>query len=84
MHAVSLRKSVTATLRRLPVHDRDRITRHIKSLGESPRPVGAEKMQGQYDGFWRIRSGDYRIIYEISDTELTVLVVRVAQRGDAY
>lgn len=59
------------------------IRKKIGELAESPRPHGHKKLKG-HDGLYRIRVGDYRVIYEIRDQELLVLVVRVADRKDAY
>ncbi|MBI3466327.1 MAG: type II toxin-antitoxin system RelE/ParE family toxin [Planctomycetes bacterium] len=48
-----------------------------------PRPHGCVKLTG-YDNRWRIRIGDYRVVYEIHDAELRVLVIRAAHRKDVY
>ena len=63
--------------------DRQRIVASILALAEEPRPVGCEKLAGQDDRY-RIRVGRFRIVYSIADPELVVLVVRVADRKDAY
>lgn len=60
-----------------------RIARHIDLLAENPRPHGAKKLQGE-DNFYRIRAGDYRIVYSIHDQVLTVLVVAIGHRKDIY
>jgi mRNA interferase RelE/StbE len=69
-------------LRRLRGKDRERVTLAAEALGENPRPRGARLVEGT--PFLRIRSGNYRIIYEVRDNVLLVLVVRVAHRKDAY
>ena len=56
---------------------------HIEALANQPRPTGAKKLKGR-DDLWRIRVGDYRIIYEIRDRILVVLVVRVGHRREVY
>ena len=56
----------------------------ILSLAEEPRPHGARALQGRLCGYLRIRVGDYRVVYEVRDAELVVLVVRIGQRGDVY
>ena len=61
-----------------------RVVRAMRSLADDPRPPGARKLTGFDPPAWRIRVGEYRIVYEISDTELTVLVVNVAPRGEVY
>ena len=55
----------------------------IDELAQNPRPAGCAKLVGTAND-WRIRVGDYRIIYEIHDTRLIVLVVRVAHRREVY
>jgi mRNA interferase RelE/StbE len=61
---------------------RRRIDRAIMALGNNPRPPGATKL-GDVDA-WRIRVGDWRVIYQIRDSELLVLVIRVGHRRDVY
>jgi mRNA interferase RelE/StbE len=70
-------------LRRLDVKVQTRILRRLVSLEERPRPFGSEKLAGE-DPQYRLRVGDYRVIYEIYDRELVVLVIRVAHRSIAY
>jgi len=60
-----------------------RIARAITALGASPRPAGCRRLVG-YDELWRIRVGDYRVIYTIKDTELIVLALRIAHRSEVY
>lgn len=76
------RKSVARDLRPFPKHDVVRIMRRIRSLADDPRPAGCEKLSDQER--YRIRQGSYRIIYEIEDTRLTVLVVKVGHRREVY
>jgi mRNA interferase RelE/StbE len=63
--------------------DRERIVRRIQSLADEPRPTGAEKLAGRGDKY-RIRQGDYRILYEIEDNVLIVAVVKIGDRKDVY
>lgn len=60
-----------------------RIAPRVDALATDPRPHGVKKLQGGKD-LYRIRVGDWRIIYMIRDRELLVLVVRIANRRDAY
>ena len=62
---------------------RDRIRRRIRALADEPRPRGSIKLEGE-DDLYRIRVGQYRVIYAIQDAELVVLVVRVGHRRDVY
>jgi mRNA interferase RelE/StbE len=60
-----------------------RLVEAAEALATDPRPVGVKKLQGD-DNLWRIRVGAYRIVYEIHDEQLTVLVIRVGNRKDIY
>jgi mRNA interferase RelE/StbE len=60
-----------------------RLIKRFKTLRENPRPQGVKKLAGE-DDLYRIREGDYRIIYTIRDKELIVLVVKIGDRKDAY
>ena len=67
---------------RLPVDDRRLVVRWILALAEDPRPHGWQKLTGEDK--YRIRQGDYRVVYTIEDAVVTVTVVRVAHRSDVY
>jgi mRNA interferase RelE/StbE len=67
----------------LPKSDQERITQRIDALADDPRPPGAKALQGQH-GLYRLRSGDYRIIYKIEDDRLLVLVIKIGHRRDVY
>ena len=82
-YAVFLKPSAAATLTGLPQKDQKLVGRRIDALATNPRPRGVEKLQGA-DELYRIRSGDYRIIYQIEDAVLKVLVIKIGQRGDVY
>jgi len=70
-------------LRKLDPAARARVQAVIELLSDSPRPPGAGKLVGG-DGEWRVRTGDFRIIYEIHDDHLLVLVIAVGHRRDSY
>ena len=63
--------------------DRQKIVAAIQGLASEPWPIGSQKLVGT-DHCFRIRAGDYRIIYEIVDVVVSVTVIRVAHRKDAY
>ena len=63
--------------------DRERITRRILALADNPRPPGAEKLSGTSEKY-RVRQGDFRILYEIQDDVLTVFIVRTGDRKEVY
>ena len=69
-------------LARLPMESYERTRAAIRALAEEPRPPGYRKLSGR-EG-WRIRVGDYRVLYEIEDTPKTVTVVQVGHRRDVY
>jgi mRNA interferase RelE/StbE len=77
-----LRKSVARDLRSVPQHDLKRILARLQALAEDPRPQGCEKLSGQER--YRVRQGVYRILYEISDSVVTVTVVKVGHRRHVY
>lgn len=60
-----------------------RIARAVSTLGADPLPAGCRRLVG-YNGLWRIRVGDYRVVYTIKDAELVVLALRIAHRGEVY
>jgi mRNA interferase RelE/StbE len=63
--------------------ERQRIVARLRGLAENPRPPGAKKLRG-VEELYRIRSGDYRVLYQIDDTHLIVVVVDVGNRQDVY
>jgi len=62
---------------------RQRVVERIQELATNPRPHGCEKLSGKYPRY-RIRQGQFRILYEIKDDELIVYVVKMADRRDVY
>jgi mRNA interferase RelE/StbE len=70
-------------LRKLDPQARRRIQAAVELLATDPRPAGAKKLLGG-EGEWRARTGGYRVVYEIRDDTLLVLVLVVAHRRDAY
>ena len=81
-YSVFFRESVHKDLRAIPKRDLVRILGRISRLAEDPRPPGCEKLTGQER--YRVRQGDYRIVYSIEDDRLEVWVVKVGHRKDAY
>jgi mRNA interferase RelE/StbE len=61
----------------------ERIARAIDALALQPRPPGCKKLENE-DNLWRIRVGDYRVVYQIHDDRLIVLVVRIGHRREVY
>ena len=63
--------------------DRARLVASIQALALQPKPAGAEKLSGQQD-LYRIRSGNYRVVYEIDNGEIVVSVIKVGHRKEIY
>ncbi len=70
-------------LRKLDPPARRRVQAAVELLAEEPRPPGARQLVGG-DGEWRVRTGDYRVVYEVHDQVLLVLVVAVGHRREIY
>lgn len=79
---VEIKRSAAKELEHLPPKDRTRIIARIRALATDPRPAGCEKLSGQ--DRYRLRQGNYRILYEIDDTVVLVVVVRIAHRREVY
>lgn len=77
-----IKKSVAKDLRKISNQDVKRIISRIRSLVDDPRPPGAEKMSGEEK--YRLRQGNYRILYTVSDAEICVVVVKVRHRREVY
>ena len=82
-YTVELAPAALRQLKKLEKQLQKRIAAKIDSLQGNPRPHGAEKLEGA-DFLYRVRVGDYRIVYQISDKALVVLVVRIGDRKDVY
>jgi mRNA interferase RelE/StbE len=79
---VIFKQSVAKDLRQIPKKDVARILKRIETLKTEPRPPGVEKLPGREK--YRIRQGVYRILYEIRNNELVVVVVKIGHRRDVY
>lgn len=81
-YSVIFAKRASKRLERMDNTAARRIIAATEALGDNPRPRGARKIEGHDQ--WRIRVGDYRIIYEVHSDQLVVLVVKVGHRRDVY
>ena len=81
-YRLAFKNSVAKDLRSIPNVDVQRILERFDELVSNPRPLGSEKLSGQER--YRVRQGDYRIIYEIDDGVLVVVVVKVGHRREVY
>ncbi|BFM25206.1 type II toxin-antitoxin system RelE family toxin [Microbacterium sp. che218] len=82
-YRVKFTTAAARQVRKLPRPARDRVLEAISGLRENPRPPAAKKLVGEQTA-WRIRIGDYRVIYDVFDGELVVTVVRAGHRRDVY
>lgn len=78
--SIRIKRSAAKELEAIPPRDRKRIVKRIEGLAADPRPPGCEKLSGEEK--YRLRQGDYRILYEILDHELIVTVVKLGNRRD--
>jgi mRNA interferase RelE/StbE len=79
---IFFKKSVWKELKRIPKNDLRRILSRIDKLGDNPRPAGCEKLTSME--LYRVRQGEYRIVYSIQDNELTIWVIKVGHRKNVY
>jgi len=82
-YQVSIDRDARRVLKRCPADLVQRLRAAIVALADNPRPPGCKKLTGP-ENLWRIRVGDWRIIYEIRDDILLIVVVEVGPRGDVY
>ena len=76
------KECVSNDLKEIPKQDVQRILERIDTLRDEPRPQGSVKLSGKE--YYRVREGVYRIIYEIQDTQLVVIVIKVGHRREVY
>ncbi len=81
-YKITLKKSAARELENIPKKDLQRIIKRIQSLAENPRPHGAQKLSGQER--FRIRQGDYRIVYSIEDKNSIIDIVKIGHRREIY
>jgi mRNA interferase RelE/StbE len=82
-YQIEFTKGVIKQLKKLPANIKERIEIKVQELAIEPRPNGVKKLQGD-DNSYRVRVGDYRVIYEIQDDILLVTVIRVGHRSEVY
>lgn len=83
MYAVRFHPSAARELEQLTAEVRRRVARAVDRLAADPRGGEAIKLRGA-DDLWRLRVGDYRVVYQVRDAVLLVLVIRVRHRREAY
>lgn len=85
-YKIKIHANAQADIESLPTSKiRRQINRRIRSLAENPQPRNAELLTGgKLKGLWKLRSGDYRIIYQIRHSVLVVVIIKVGDRQDVY
>jgi mRNA interferase RelE/StbE len=83
VYEVLIERTAEHDLKSLPINLFDRIVPRIKALADNPRPAGCHKLTGSKND-WRIRIGDYRVLYEIDDARKRVRIFRIRHRREAY
>ena len=83
MYEILIERTAERDLRALPTTLFNRIVPRIKALADIPRPPGCHKLVGSKND-WRIRIGDYRVVYEIDDPRKRVRIFRIRHRSDVY
>ena len=83
MYEILLERRAERDLKQLPADIFQRVVAAMQSLANDPRPPGCKKLAGS-ENDWRIRVGDYRVLYEIADRVKVVRVLRVRHRRDVY
>jgi len=81
-YKILIRKTAAEELGRIPKKDLRRVIERVRSLGENPRPHGCSKLSAQER--YRLRQGDYRIVYSIDDTGMTVEIFKIGHRSEIY
>jgi len=82
-YRIEIKRSARKEMQTLPRREQRRIAAAIEALAEQPRPSGVRKIIGA-DDLYRLRVGDYRVVYQICDRKLIVIIIRVAHRKDIY
>lgn len=82
-YVIEVRPAAARAFRKLPADVRPRVTKKINALATNPRPPGVRKLTAEAE-LYRVRVGEYRIVYQIEDRRLVVLVVDIGHRRDVY
>lgn len=83
MYQVLIERSAEKDLKKISAKERPKLATAMRGLANEPRPTGCRKLVGS-ENDWRIRVGDYRVIYEIADEVRIVRIIRVRHRKDSY
>ena len=83
-YRVSIRKQALKELEELPLKQSRKVAHAIDELAEDPRPAGCKKLKGEREYIWRIRVGDYRVLYKIDDEVKVIEVGKIGDRKNVY
>lgn len=83
-YSIVIEKKALKVLETLPSSEKDKVLKEIQSLSQNPRKDGVIKLKDSDPSKYRTRQGNYRIVFEIRDDILVVLVIRIFIRGDGY
>ncbi|MEO8082786.1 MAG: type II toxin-antitoxin system RelE/ParE family toxin [Ardenticatenales bacterium] len=81
-YKLGIKPSAAKEIEGLPIKDRRRVVERIGALASEPRPAGCEKLSGLEK--YRVRQGDYRVLYAVDDTQSVVTIVKIGHRRDVY
>lgn len=81
-YRITIKRSAAKELDNIPKRSLQRIVKRIQSLAENPRPQGSQKLTGQES--FRVRQGDYRIVYSVDDKNSTIDIVKIGHRREVY
>ena len=82
-YRIRIGRRVCKEMTRLSRQDQARILAAVKALAEDPRPAGCRPLKGAGQGTYRVRVGDYRVVYVVREDEQVILVARVARRSES-
>jgi mRNA interferase RelE/StbE len=83
-YQITIKKTAAKELESLPVKIATRITALIYTLGDNPRPSGVKKLKGEHGQLWRVRLGDYRVLYSIEEEIKIIDIQKIGHRKDIY
>jgi mRNA interferase RelE/StbE len=84
VYRIEIKPAARKALAALPKTVGERLDEQIQTLAHNPRPPGCKVLKGKLKGLYRIRSGEFRIVYQIADDRLIVTIIKVGDRRDIY
>ena len=82
-YKLSFKRSAEKELRRISQPDLRRMVQKIQTLTQEPRPSGAQMLKGEAR-YWKIRQGDYRVVYQVDDLSQEVAIIKIGHRREVY